>query len=135
MAQTNPAYFGYYNAASTLVDMTAYADIQNINLNRADVFQTWTDGNWNERRVKVRTKISGSVQLGFASESTYRSFLTALAAAAAASTDGTVKLKAYVNNVENVCEFFAYVDTVGAGKWDLLNSRQWQTLALNISER
>ena len=46
-----------------------------------------------------------------------------------------MKLRAYVNNVESVCEFFAYVDTAGAGKWDLLNSRQWQTLKLEISER
>ena len=133
MAQTNPVYFGYYNAASTLVDMTAYADIQNYGLNRADVFETWTDGNWKERRVRVRTRISGDVVLGFSSESTYRSFLTDLAAAV--GSDGTVKLRAYVNNVESVCEFFAYVDTAGAGKWDLLNSRQWQTLKLEISER
>ena len=133
MAQTNPIYFGYYKSGATLVDMTAAADIQNYGLNRQDVFDTWTDGNWVEHRVKVRTRISGNVNLGFSSEATYRSFLAALQAAA--GPDGTVKLKAYVNNVENVCEFYAFIDTAGAGKWDVVNSRQWQTLTLKISER
>lgn len=130
---TNPVYFGYYNASAQLVDMTGSVDIQNFGLNRQDVFETWTDGNWKERRVKVRDRISGVVNIGFASETAYHGFLSALAAAV--GEDGTVKLRAYVNNVQTVCEFFAYVDISGAGKWDLLNGRQWQTLAMTVSER
>lgn len=130
---TNPVYFGYYNASAQLVDMTGSVDIQNVGLNRQDVFETWTDGNWREHRVKVRERISGVVNIGFSSETAFHDFLSALAAAV--GEDGTVKLRAYVNNVQAVCEFFAYVDTVGAGKWDLLNGRQWQTLAITVSER
>lgn len=130
---TNPVYFGFYNASAQLVDMTTFVDIQEYGLNREAVFETWTDGNWKEHRVKVRDRISGVVNIGFASETTYHDFLSALALAV--GEDGTVKLKAYVNNVETVCEFFAYVDAVGAGKWDLVNGRQWQTLALTVSER
>lgn len=129
---TNPAFFGYYSGTS-VVDMTGYADIQNLALNREDVFQSWTDGNWTDHRDVVRTRIRGTVTLGFRSETTYHSFLSGLAGAKLA--DGTVRLQAYVNNVQTVCSFYAFVDTAGAGRWDLVNARQWQTLTLNISER
>ena len=133
MAQTNPVYFAYYDSTNTLVDLTSAVNIQEYGLNRERVYQTWTDGNWIEHRDVVRTRIQGEVSVGFRIEADYRAFLTALAAAR--GTDGTVKLKAYVNNVESVCEFYAFVDTAGAGRWDLLNSRQWQTLRLTVYER
>ena len=129
---TNPVFFGYY-VGTTVVDMTAAADVQNYGLNREDVYQSWTDGNWTDHRDVVRTRIRGTVVLGFKSESSYHNFLAALAAQTQA--DGTVKLCAYVNNVQTVCTFNAFVDTAGAGRWDLKNSRQWQTLTLTISER
>lgn len=130
---TNPIYFAFYDASSVLVDMTGKMDIQGYGLNRADVYQTWTDGNWLDHRDVVRTRISGAVKLGFSSEADYRSFLENLAAAATA--DGSVHVKAYVNNVRTVCDFYAFIDTAGAGKWDLTNSRQWQAVTLTVSER
>ena len=129
---TNPAFFGYYSGSS-VVDMTGYADIQNLALNREDVFQSWTDGNWTDHRDVVRTRIRGTVTLGFRSETTYHSFLSGLAGAKLA--DGTVRLQAYVNNVQTVCSFYAFVDTAGAGRWDLVHARQWQTLTLTVTER
>ena len=129
---TNPVFFGYY-AGTTVVDMTASVDVQNYGLNREDVYQSWTDGNWTDHRDVVRTRIRGSVTLGFRSETASHNFLAALTSVQQA--DGTVKLCAYVNNVQTVCSFFAFVDTAGAGRWDLKNSRQWQTLTLTISER
>ena len=129
---TNPVFFGYY-VGTTIVDMTGAVDIQNYGLNREEEDQRWTDGNWTQHRAVVRTRISGSVVLGFASETSYHNFLAALAAQRQA--DGTVKLCAYVNNVQTVCTFFAFVDAAGAGRWDLVNARQWQTLTLTITER
>lgn len=130
---TNPVHFSYYPLSGNAVDMTSAVDVQNFTLNREQIYQSWTDGNWAEHRAVVRTQISGQVVLGFASEASQNSFLTAIAAAT--RSDGTVKLKAYVNNVTTVCEFYAFVDIVGAGKWDLVNSRQWQTLTLQIKEK
>lgn len=133
MPQLNPVFFGYYTTADVLVDLTDAVDIQNFSLNREAEVQEWIDGNWQTHRAVVRTRISGSVNVGYAGESSHQSFLSGLAAAV--RSDGTVKLKAYVNNVESVCTFFAFVDTAGAGKWDLKNSRQWQTTTLTITER
>lgn len=130
---TNPVSFGFYNAGGTVTDMTGSIDLQNYGLNREDVFQSWTDGNWTDHRDVVRTRIRGTVTLGFRSETTYHTFLSGLAGAKLA--DGTVQLQAYVNNVQTVCSFYAFVDTAGAGRWDLVNARQWQTLTLQISER
>lgn len=130
---TNPVYFAYYDSGNTLVNMTDNMDIQNCGLNQANVYQTWTDGNWEDHRDVVRTRVSGSVKLGFASEANFNTFLTSIAAAEL--EDGTVKIKAYVNNVKTVCEFYAFVDIEGAGKWDLTNSRQWQVLTVKVSEK
>lgn len=133
MPQINPVSFGYYDANDQLVDLTPAIDIQSVSLNREAIYQEWTDGNWTDHRAVVRTRISGTVNVGFRQESAHRAFLTDLAAAV--REDGTIKLSAYVNNVEDVCVFYAFVETVGAGKWDLVNSRQWQTTALKITER
>ena len=130
---TNPIYFAFYNASSQLVDMTGSMDQQNYGLNRSEVYQSWTDGNWKDHRDVVRTRVSGAVKLGFSSESDYTAFLTSFAAAALA--DGTVKIKAYVNNVQTVCEFYAFTDMEGAGKWNLTSGRQWQTLTIKVSEK
>jgi len=130
---TNPISFGFYNAGGTVTDMTDAVNAQEYGLNREDVFQSWTDGNWLDHRDVVRTRIRGDVQIGFASESAYHAFLAALSAAK--QQDGTVRLLAYVNNVAAPCDFYAFIDYPGAGRWDLVNSRQWQTLTLSISER
>lgn len=129
----NPVYFAYYSTSGAAVDMTGAADVQNFNLNQEELYQEWTDGNWVDHRAVVRTRISGSVALGFRSEAALQAFLTAFAAAR--KEDGTVHLKSYVNNVETVCDYYAFVDISGAGKWDLVNGRQWQTLALSIKEK
>lgn len=133
MPQINPVSFGYYDANDQLVDLTPAVDIQNVSLNREAIYQEWTDGNWISHRAFVRARISGTVNVGYRLESAHRAFLAGLAGAV--REDGTVKLRAYVNNVEDVCVFYAFVEPVGAGKWDLLNSHQWQTTALKITER
>lgn len=133
MAQTNPIYFGYYSTADVLTDMTAYLDEQNFTVNQADEYQTWTDANWTDHQEHVRTRISGEAVLGFADEATYRAFLAAFRGAR--RTNGTIRLKAYVNNLDTVADFYAFVAITGAGKWDRQNSRQWQTIALTIRER
>lgn len=129
----NPVYFAYYDSGNTLVNMTGKMDIQNYGLNQTNVYQTWTDGNWKDHRDVVRTRVSGSAKLGFASETEFNAFLTSIAGAEL--EDGTVKIKAYVNNVQAVCEFCAFIDIEGAGKWDLTNSRQWQVLTVKVSEK
>lgn len=133
MAQANPIIFGYYTTADMRYDLINYVNEQDYTINQVEEFQTWTDANWIDYRDFVRTRIEGTVTLGFSNEATYQSVLAALRSAVRAN--GTIKLYAYVNNMQTSQAFFAFVDIVGAGKWDRHNSRQWQTLTLSVRER
>ena len=59
-------------------DLTPYEDIQNHNVNKIEVFQSWTDGNWIERRAVIRSRIEGRVTLGFASAEDFQEFTVLL---------------------------------------------------------
>ena len=113
-------------------DLTAYADIQNYDMNRADVFTSWTDGNWTDHRVIARQRITGKVKLGFASATDFASLMTLLSTAK--NANGYYSVTAYVNNTGTTETFNAFVDTKDADKWDVLNGRQWQVMTLTVTE-
>lgn len=114
------------------MDLTAFEDIQNHNVNQTDVFQSWEDGNWTERRSFARTRIEGTVTLGFASAGDFRSFLGLLNLERQA--DGTHSISVYVHNLGETVETRAFLDLEGAAKWDRTNERQWQTVSISIKE-
>lgn len=114
-------------------DMTAFEDIQNHAVNRTDVYDVWTDGNWVDHRVIVRTRISGTVQLGFASASDHSAFMSLLGTARDA--EGFYPISVYCANTGTLETLDAYLDVSGADKWDLANGRQWQTVTVKITGR
>jgi len=114
-------------------DVTQYLDIQNYAMSSEDVYKTWTDGNWTDHRVIVRQRIKGKVKAGFASEADYASFLNLLRIAK--NAQGAYSVNAYVLNTGTTESFTAYIDTDGAGKWDLVNGRQWLVVTLTITGR
>lgn len=124
-----PSFFFKINTT----DVSAHIDVQNYEMNREDIFTTWTDGNWVEHRVVARTKISGKFQAGFADATDFASFMTLLASEKMA--DGYYPVTAYVNNTGTTETFNAYLDVTGADKWDLTNSRQWQVLTVKVTGR
>jgi len=114
-------------------DLTDYADIQNFNVNKVDVFQDWIDGNWIAHREIVRTRIEGSFQLGFKDATNWSSFLTLLSTSK--NVAGYYPVTVYVNNTGAEETINAFLDIQVAGKWDLTNSRFWKVVTVKLSQR
>ena len=114
------------------LDLTPYEDIQNHDVNQTEVYQSWTDGNWKERRVLIRKRIEGSVTLGFSNEESLIDFLYILKNNK--QPDGTYNINVFVNNMHTTVTINAFLTISGAGKWDTVNDKQWQTLTVEIME-
>lgn len=114
-------------------DVTAWIDRQNFQMNRADVFETWTDGNGIDHRNISRTRYSGKAAIGFSKAADFSAFCTLLANEKQA--DGYFSVTAYVNNTGTTETFQAFIDITATAKWDWTNGRQWQTMTLTITQR
>ena len=121
----------FFKIGST--DLTAFADIQNYSVNQDDVWQEWTDGNWNGHRDIVRTRISGTVKLGFRTAASWEAFLALLAAEKTAA--GYYPVTLYVNNTGALETVSAFLDMTNATKWDLVNDKFWRVQTVKITER
>lgn len=115
------------------LDLTPFVDIQNHEVNKTPVYQSWTDGNWVERRELVRTRIEGETTVGFSRMADFESFTRQMSSAQ--QSGGYYAITVYLNNTGETAQIDAFITTEGAGKWDLTNSRQWITVVLKIVER
>lgn len=121
----------FFKIGST--DLTAYADIQNYNINKADVFQNWTDGNWVDHRDMVRTRITGTILLGFKTAASWSAFLALLTSQRNAA--GYYPVTVYVNNTGTTETIDAFLDMTNATKWDLVNDRFWRVQTVTVTQR
>lgn len=121
----------FFQIGST--DLSASVDIQESALNAYDEYELWVDGNYVEHRDFVRTRISGTVRVGFDSAAKLNVFVTLLNAAR--SSGRYCSVTAYVINTDSTPTFDAFVDPVGEAKWDIINGRQWIVLTLDVRER
>lgn len=124
-----PSFF--FKIGST--DLTPKADIQEYSVNRVDVYDTWTDGNRIEHREVTRTRIEGSIKLGFKSEADLSSFLSLLSGAKTA--DGYWSCGLYLQNAGTTATANVFLDPVGEAKWDTKNGRAWIVQTLAVRER
>ena len=114
-------------------DITSYIDPQNCQFNLEPVYESWTDGNAVNHRNVSRSRITGKAVAGFAKATDFSTFCTLIESAR--QTDGYYNVTAYVNNTGTSETFQAFIDIVAASKWDWVNSRQWHTLTLTITQR
>lgn len=121
----------FFKIGST--DLSQYADIQNYNINEVDVFQSWTDGNWIDHRDMVRTRITGTVLLGFKTAASWSAFQTLLSSQRNAA--GYYPVTLYVNNTGTTETIDAFLDMTNATKWDLVNDRFWRVQTVTVTER
>ena len=121
----------FFKVGST--DLTPWGDIQNYDINRDDVFETWTDGNYVNHREIVRTRYGGKVTLGFDNATDFAAF-TALMTSAR-QIGGYYSVTAYIQNTGETATFDAYLDTDGSGKWDVVNGRRWLVVTVTVTGR
>lgn len=121
----------FFQIGST--DLTDYADIQNYNVNQEDVFEEWTDGNYVTHRVVTRTRISGTVKLGFKDAVAWAAFQTLLTSQR--NINGYYPVTLYVNNTGDTVTTNVFLDTTNATKWDMVNSKFWRVQTVTITQR
>lgn len=114
-------------------DITPAIDVQNYNVNRTEIYESWTDGNLREHRNTVRGKIAGTFPVGFASYEDLQAFTTLLASERQA--DGYYNVKSSVNNISTQVEYQAFIETTATGKYDDLNGRVWLVMTVTVTER
>lgn len=115
-------------------DLTPWVNIQNYDVNQEPLYESWTDGNWRERRSIVRQRIGGTLKLGFSAAADFAMFM-GLLASQRHEPEGYYDVTLYVNNTGQTVTLEAYLDVSGADKWDLVNHRQWQVQTLTITGR
>ena len=114
-------------------DITEWLDRQNCTINRADVYESWEDGNGKRHRNISRTRITGKATVGFEKAADFSAFCSLIESERQA--DGYFSVTAYVNNTGTTETFQAFLDITASAKWDWLNERQWQVMTLNITQR
>lgn len=114
-------------------DLTAYEDIQNHDVQREDIYTSWTDGNWVDHREIVRTRVTGTVKLGFRKAADFAAFQTLLGTAQ--DPEGYYPVSVYCANTGTTETVDAFLEITGADKWNLTSSRQWQVVTIKITGR
>ena len=119
--------------SSSTGDLSDFADIQNYDVNQVEIYQDWTDGNWIDHREIVRTRIQGTVTLGFKKTSDWNAFISLLNATRDAA--GYFPVTVWVNNTATNESIDAFLDMIGSGKWDLVNDRFWRVITITVTQR
>lgn len=114
-------------------DLSAYEDKEKHDVNRNDVFETWTDGNWVEHRVIARTRVEGSVFLKFSRQAAFDSFLSLLSSAR--NANGYYPITVWCSNTGSSVTINAFLAYSGQTKWDVTCPRKWQGGTVTIRER
>ena len=114
-------------------DVTGWTDKQNFQMNREDVYDSWTDGNGITHRNISRTRFKGKAAIGFSKAADFSVFCALIENER--QTDGYFTVTAYVNNTGMTETFQAYIDISATAKWDWVNGRQWQVMTLVITQR
>ena len=121
----------FFKIGST--DLTANADIQNYKVNKIDETEDWTDGNFIVHRAFKRTRVKGSFKLGFKNSTDWANFQTLLTSAI--NADGYYSVTLYVNNTGTEETINVYLELTNSDKWDLVNSRFWRVVTVNLIQR
>lgn len=114
-------------------DLTPKEDKTKHSVNQESVYTEWTDGNWINHRVFVRTRISGSVSLSFPNGRGFSDFLTLLQTER--DTNGYYPVSVYCSNTGQLETIDAYLDCPGQDAWDVTAPLQWTGITVNIVER
>lgn len=99
------------------VDFTEYVIQKSYSVQEADVYTSWTDGNWITHRVISRQQISGSFNMTFTTEAEYDAFKVAVDAAKTPS--GYCPIQIFVNTTKTLETINAFVDFTAKNRWTM----------------
>lgn len=114
-------------------DLTSWEDKEKHEVNRADVWEEWVDGNWVTHRVISRTKVTGKVVLNFAKGSDFASFITLLSSAR--NADGYYPITVWCSNTNTTETINAFLDIDGDTKWDVTAPIKHHSVTVEITQR
>lgn len=127
-------YFKVGDLATPTVwtDLTTYVNKRDFSVNKTEIFEQWEDGDRALHRKLVRTRIQGRLTLGFDSSANMSAFLTLLSGAR--RPDLAWNVQVWCQNTGTTESCTAFLDVAGTGLFDELNSRQWVTLDVDLTE-
>lgn len=114
-------------------DLTSWEDKEKHQVNRADVWEEWVDGNWVTHRVIARTNVSGKVVLNFSRESDFSSFISLLSSAR--NADGYYPVTVWCSNTNSTETINAFLDIDGDTKWDVTAPIKHHSVTVEITQR
>lgn len=114
-------------------DLTPWEDTTRHQVNRTDVFEEWTDGNWITHRVISRTRISGTVVLSFAREADFTAFMTLMTTAR--TLNGYYPITVWCSNTNSTESINAFLDIAGDTKWDVTAPIKHHDITVTITQR
>lgn len=114
-------------------DLTAWEDTNKHAVNKADIYEEWTDGNWITHRVIARTRVTGTVALSFSRESDFTAFMTLMSTAK--SADGYYAVTVWCNNSNTTETINAFLDFSGDTKWDVTAPIKHHDITVAITQR
>lgn len=112
-------------------DLTKWEDTTQHKVNREDVYTSWIDGNWTEHREIVRTKVTGSVTLGFERETDFSSFMSVLSSSR--NVNGYYAITVWCNNTNSSVPINAFLDIEGDTIWDVTAPIKYHKIVVNIT--
>ena len=125
------AWTNLFTVSST--DLTAWEDTDKHAVNKADIYEEWTDGNWISHRVIARTRVTGTVVLSFSRESDFTAFMTLMSTAK--SADGYYAVTVWCNNSNTTETINAFLDFSGDTKWDVTAPIKHHDITVSITQR
>lgn len=113
-------------------DLTKWEYRPDHAVNREDVFETWTDGNWIEHRTITRTRIAGTVKLNFAQNSDFMAFLALMTSERTAN--GYYPVTVWCENTGGEETINAFLDITAVVNWDVTAPIKHQSVTVAITQ-
>lgn len=125
------AWTNLFKISST--DLTKWEDTSKHEVNRADVWEEWIDGNWITHRVIARTRVTGKVVLNFSRATDYAAFVAILSSARDA--DGYYPVTVWCANTNTTETINAFLDVEGETAFDVTAPIKHNSVTVEITQR
>lgn len=114
-------------------DLTKYEDATQHDVNRADIWAEWTDGNWVTHRIIGRTRVSGTVVLNFSRQADFNTFISLLSSER--NANGYYPISVYCSNTGTTESVDAFLDVAGSTAWDVTAPIKHHSVTITITGR